>query len=282
MSHSASDYQQLLQQVQFDLTQRAIELPTLPKVANKIIALTSDNDSGVDDIAQAIQLDPAIAGKVVSISNSALYRSQKAHTSVQQAIFRLGLATTRSLVIGVAMAHIFHGGNSQLTVQMHTFWESSVKVAAISQAISEISGNINPDEAMLAGLIHRIGDIGVLYHLSKRKTLCSPGQLAKLIDELRTDVAITIINDWGFGQKMIDVVRNWGKWYQLTQELDLVDIVNIAMIVEKPDSDTSLPNVQSIPAFAKLELDIDAAEAKSYIRDLANSHLESAKELLVS
>ena len=48
-----------------------LELPLLPEVAGKVMAMTSDDNANSSSLAALIQQDQALAGNVLKITNSA-------------------------------------------------------------------------------------------------------------------------------------------------------------------------------------------------------------------
>ena len=52
---------------------KKIEVPMLPEVASRVLALSNDPDSDAAQLANLIQGDQALAGHVMRIANSAAY-----------------------------------------------------------------------------------------------------------------------------------------------------------------------------------------------------------------
>lgn len=67
------------------------ELPSLPAAATRIVALAQDATAGMEDVADAVMMDPALAAKVLRIANSPLYGQRRQSDNLQQAVMLLGL-----------------------------------------------------------------------------------------------------------------------------------------------------------------------------------------------
>ena len=79
---------------------RIEKLPSPPHLYLSLMqALEEDEDSDAADIAKLVAADPAIAAKVLQLSNSAFFNSGRSITDLRGAVTRLGLATLRDLVL---------------------------------------------------------------------------------------------------------------------------------------------------------------------------------------
>lgn len=60
-----------------DLFKKSQQLPTIPKVAQELIATFDQPDVAIDDIAKKISLDQAISAKVLRLANTAQFGSSR-------------------------------------------------------------------------------------------------------------------------------------------------------------------------------------------------------------
>jgi len=79
---------------------RIEKLPSPPHLYLSLMhALEEDENSDASDIAKLVSADPAIAAKVLQLSNSAFFNSGRAISDLRGAVTRLGLSTLRDLVL---------------------------------------------------------------------------------------------------------------------------------------------------------------------------------------
>lgn len=79
---------------------RIEKLPSPPHLYLSLMhALEEDDESSTQDIAKLVAADPAIAAKVLQLSNSAFFNNGRAISDLRGAVTRLGLATLRDLVL---------------------------------------------------------------------------------------------------------------------------------------------------------------------------------------
>jgi HD-like signal output (HDOD) protein len=132
-----------------------LPVPLLPQVASEVLQAASDDGSDAAQLSRLIHKDPALAARILRISNSAAYRPTMPITSLQQAIARLGLTTLRQVALAVSV----QGGVFSLPGfegELRALWRHSLATALYSKEIARLRRG-NGDEAFLCGLLHRIG-----------------------------------------------------------------------------------------------------------------------------
>ena len=135
------------------LEQASQDLPTIPKVATRVIEAIDDPDSSVDDIRTLIEQDPALTARVMKISNSSLYSFATEIRSLDQALALLGSRTVRNLVMAVAMREAY----SEFGELEQLLWAHSSAAGPVCAALARKVGQVDPDEAFTLGLLHDIG-----------------------------------------------------------------------------------------------------------------------------
>ncbi|MBL4680212.1 MAG: HDOD domain-containing protein [Pseudomonadales bacterium] len=147
------------------LERRELELPILPKVAAMVIELTMDENSDAQQLSRLIQGDQALAGHVMRIANSPIYRPVSAFVSLQQAIARLGIVTIGELVLATSLnSDLFAApGNEALLKSM---WHESLLCSAWSREIARMR-KTNVESSFLGGLLCQIGKPVVVQSLAE-------------------------------------------------------------------------------------------------------------------
>lgn len=131
------------------------DLPTIPVVATRVMQMMEDMKTTADDLAKAVASDPAVAARVMKISNSAFYGCQRQIQTLSSAIVVLGFNTLKSLVVAASVKQVYKPFG--LTEQM--LWEHSFGAALAARMIASKTKVVNDEEAFLAGLFHDIGKI---------------------------------------------------------------------------------------------------------------------------
>lgn len=232
-------------------------LPTLPEVALKIREAVESENSSAQQIAETLTQDASLSARLIQVSNSPLYRSRNPIEDLQMAVTRLGIRMVKDLVISLAMKQIFQATSDVLDTHFRKSWTTAVEVAAICRMLATTVPGINPEQALLAGLIHNIGSLPILVMAEDDDDLFNDAEaLTKVIDELTSPVGMLILETWNFGEAMTDVVTFAHDFtYDHEGGANLVDLVQIALLQgghESQEVDWS-----TVPAFAKLGMDTE-------------------------
>ncbi len=247
-----------------DLMSGNLKLPSLPSVAHRIQQAFADESVNAESICTIIQSDPAITAKLIMIANSAFYRGQAQIESLQQAVVRLGLETTRKWVLTYTVKELFQGKTSDMKAQMQKLWKHSQHVASLSRLMANHLKSFDVEQAQLAGLIHDLGEVAILQYAQENEELISNTELLmQAVKKLRPQITGMLLNQWNFGPEFVTVGEECEDWFRNPEDApDLCDLVLIAQyhaLIGTPEM-KQLPPVQSLPAFAKLgmgALDMD-------------------------
>jgi putative nucleotidyltransferase with HDIG domain len=151
-----------------------------------------------------------------------------------------------------------------------------VKVGAQAAMIAKEQPDLDSDVALVAGLVHDIGQIPLLIKACHYPELIANKDfLDRVLMKLHTQLGGSILKLWKFDQHIIkaaaeheDLKRDPGD-----APVDYVDVVQVANILSYEDSDHPLANVDraGIKAFARLkraEGDGSLAEETKKVEDV--------------
>jgi len=249
----------------FDDLREAVEtdkliLPTLPEVALKIRDAVERENSTAQDISDALAQDASLATRLLKVANSPLYRTRNPIEDLQMAVTRLGLRIVRDLVVGLAMKQIFQATSDALDIHSRRIWNKSVDAAAISRMMATLVPGLNPEQALLAGLIHNVGALPVLVLAENDEELFHDEEaLDRVTYELQGDVGELILRHWEFDDHMIEVVKQCHNFhYNNGDQASFVDLVQVALLQGKHIPGEFIPeNLAEVPAFSRLGIDVE-------------------------
>jgi len=247
-----------------DLESGQLQLPTLPEVALRVRDVVDDEDANASQIAEIIAQDAALSARLIQVANSPLYRGRQEIDRLSMVVARLGNKLVRNLVTSQVMKQMFQATNDVVDQHLRAVWEHSVQVAAIARALAGSVPGVMPDQAMLAGLIHDIGTLPILYRAEERDELLeTPGLLDQLIARLHTRIGGAILKHWKFPEALVAVAAEHEN-LERTHEggPDLVDLVQVANLQSHIDTDHPLGQVDwgGVSAFQRLGLEADVHE----------------------
>lgn len=140
------------------------DLPTIPIVATKVMQLIESETATAEELARIVASDPAVAARVIKISNSSFYGCQRQIQTLSSAIVILGFNTLKSLVVAASVKQVYKPFG--LTEKM--LWEHSFAAGLAARIIAGNTRAANEEESFLAGLFHDIGKI-IMNSLDKDK-----------------------------------------------------------------------------------------------------------------
>lgn len=262
-----------------------LAVPSMPEVALRLEQALTQNDVNINTLARIVQTDLAVTGGLMRAANSAMYGGSQPVRNIRDAIFRLGLDTTRKLAMSLAMRKLFNTDSPELKSRMRQLWAHSVEISALSYEIARLCSpfGFDPEEAMLAGLLHDVGTIPILDYLAQHDIRIEGDELGSLICKLKPFVGEIIASNWGLGDEFTTVLKESESWSRDHRpEPDYCDIVIVSQIYalsigEKPDS---VPHIDKIPAFEKLSLGHLDERARLELIESARDEIASVMEIL--
>ena len=247
-----------------DLETGQLQLPTLPEVALRVRDVVDDENANASQIAEIIAQDAALSARLIQVGNSPLYRGRQEIDRLSMVVARLGNKLVRNLVTSQVMKQMFQATNDLVDQRLRAVWEHSVQVAAIARALAGHAPGVLPDQALLAGLIHDIGILPILYRAEERDDLLqTDGLLDQLIVRLHTRIGGAILKHWKFPAALVAVAAEHEDLQRSHPGgADLVDVVQVANLQSHIDTDHRLgyADWSEISAFQRLGLDVDVHE----------------------
>ena len=139
------------------LVEEARGLPALASVITSVMNAVID-DTSSHDIAEIIEKDGSVTARILKVINSAYYGLSGHVSTVSQAVPLLGIQVVKNIVLTFSVLDIFPQGTKD-GYDFQKLWEHGFATAAASRLIAREMRYPDPEEALVAGLLH---DIGVL------------------------------------------------------------------------------------------------------------------------
>jgi HD-like signal output (HDOD) protein len=253
-----------------------LDLPSFPEIAIRVRRVLSDPKSSVEQVVRVVGSEPALAARLLRISNSAsLNRSGRAVTDLRTAINRIGYNMVRSASISFSMAQIRKSNKlAGLEHHLNELWQRSTMVAAFAYVLARNCTKVNPDEAMLTGMMHGIGKLYVLTRVIDHPELfASHTMLNQIISEWHTSIGKAILENWNFSESMAQAVGDQAD-FSRTEEgpPDLTDVVAVAILMATHAADNAGLEAALSDLGAARRLGLDQAKTQAVM-------LESAAEV---
>ncbi|HDS16597.1 MAG TPA: response regulator [Proteobacteria bacterium] len=143
------------------LMQKIEEIPSLPAIVYKIIALVNSDKSNASDFEAILARDQALTARMLRMANSSFYSLSRKVSSISEAVVYLGHNTIRSLVLGVSTSSIFKHSLPVYDYQRDGLWQHANIVASLSKKIAAAAHLTSEgiENCYVSGLMHDIGKL---------------------------------------------------------------------------------------------------------------------------
>lgn len=257
---------QFVQGLARELSDGKVDMPSFPDIAARVRQVLSDEFVSSKQVVRVVGSEPALAGKLLMIANSAAVNAGGPRiTDLKSAITRIGLNMVRSASLAFAMEQIRKSeALVGLRAPMTELWERSVLVAAMSFVVAKRYTQVNPDTALLAGLMHGMGRLYILTRAAKYPGLFSDQPTYnQIVRDWHASIAKAILENWEISDEIVAAVEEFENLDRVhIGATDLTDVLTVANLLasfqEFPES-LEL-NMQGVKACERMKLDRQSAE----------------------
>jgi HD-like signal output (HDOD) protein len=185
---------------------RTVDLPPLPKVATRAMALASDVDAGVHEVAQVVGMDPALAAQVLRISNSVTYLRRQPARTIRDAIVTVGFQALRRVLIAASARSAFR---TDVRVA-ETLWAHAFLTSLAADELAALAHRPRGGPEFLAGLLHDVGRL-VLHVADPTGYACvsTDGDDAherETYGFTHAEIGACVVHEWGVEDEVVDAI----------------------------------------------------------------------------
>jgi HD-like signal output (HDOD) protein len=134
---------------------------SLPVVYHRIQHLIVTPEAKIDDYVEVIEMDPALAARMIRIANSTFFGYGRKAQTVKQAITLIGVMQLHDLLLSSLAIRAFSGIPIDVFNQ-DTFWRSCVFCGITARLLAKQCRMPGSEKLFTSGLLHEIGHI-VMY-----------------------------------------------------------------------------------------------------------------------
>jgi HD-like signal output (HDOD) protein len=131
-------------------------LPAAPRVMAELCELLQDINTDLDQIALSIRADPALAARVIRISNSVVYGGDWQVSSIDEAVNRVGFEEVLRLVGTASVASFVDQSLVMYGLEVEDVRSSLLLHALAAEALARQTA-IDPRTAYTGGLLRALG-----------------------------------------------------------------------------------------------------------------------------
>jgi HD-like signal output (HDOD) protein len=265
-----------VEQLAQDLRDERLELPAFPEAVLRIQRALQSPDTSTDDVVRILSSEPALAARLLRIANSVEFRRMDQDiTDLRKAVSRMGFNMVRSVSVAFAMRALRKKDSYSpaAQAQLEQAWKESIDIAAACFVIAKRFTRVNPDQALLTGLLHVLGRLYIIMR-SKDVEELSETEMRDVVDGWHASIGKAILESWGLPEALQNAVEQQDQFeLELDGAITLTDILLAAKLLTRGEHD-----VQTYPALRRVGL--EASERALKVVEEYAQELQSVRSSL--
>lgn len=153
------------------LVEGMLDLVPLPAAYIRIRELVADPDTSFRDVAEVVNSDPALTGRVLRLANSAYLALATKVDSIEHGVRVLGMSQIHDMALATSAV----GSLSKLRAEVfdiYQFWKLSIYTAVSARRLADHCLLPSPQRLFISGLMHDIGSLIMAHELPEGFTEC--------------------------------------------------------------------------------------------------------------
>jgi HD-like signal output (HDOD) protein len=222
-----------------DLRDERLELPAFPEAVLRIQRALQSPDTSTDDIVRILSSEPALAARLLRMANSAEFRRTENVTDLRKAVSLMGFNMVRSVAVAFAMRQLRRKDTYTPTaqLQLEQAWEDSLNASAMCFVIAKRFTRLNPDQALLTGLLHVLGRLYIIMR-SKDAAELSDAEMRQVIDGWHAAIGKAILESWGLPEALQHAVEHQDELEEAQEgDVSLTDVLIAAKVLARGETD---------------------------------------------
>ncbi|MBP8307875.1 MAG: HDOD domain-containing protein [Burkholderiaceae bacterium] len=198
--------------------QGASDFPALSQAIQEVSCLTASDRENIGRLSGAVMQDFALSQRLLRLANSSAYRpaGQEPVSTVTRALMVLGLDTVRTIAVSLLLFENLRSVSRAVPLR-DEFVRATVACSIARSVLTP--GTRVCEEAGLAAMFHRLGQVMVLHHLpqpaAELQALATPNQThlqadrhaRRVLGVSYEDLGHAVAQSWGFPDVLLQGLR---------------------------------------------------------------------------
>jgi HD-like signal output (HDOD) protein len=199
------------------ILQTAKDLPPMPQTTLKAHEIIKDPNASFEDLAGVLEMDQAIATRVLRMANSPFYGMSGKVSSIKHASTILGLKVLEELIVMAWSTKALADRMEGYGLDTGDLWQHSLGVAFGSKIIATLKNPSMANDAFSAGLIHDVGKLVLDPYVLERRdafaAFLADGKESFLSAEKgilgfdHGEIAAELCTNWNVPQNLATAIR---------------------------------------------------------------------------
>lgn len=223
-----------------DLKDERLELPSFPEAVLRVQRALQSPETTTEEIVRILSSEPALAARLLRIANSAEFRRMEGEiTDLRKAVSRMGFNMVRSVSVAFAMRQLRRKDTYSAAVQaeLEAVWKESIEIAAASFVIAKKATRVNPEQALLTGLLHVLGRLYIVMRAQDMPEL-SEADMTSVVGSWHAAIGKAILESWGLPESLQHAVEHQDEFEtEFDGDVGLTDILIAAKLLSQGKND---------------------------------------------
>jgi HD-like signal output (HDOD) protein len=220
-----------------ELSQGAVDIPGFPSIVARVRQVLADESASAEKVARVVGADPVLAARLLNLANSvALLGTARPATDLRTAIGRVGLNAVRSTTHAHAVRILMQSEALRgLEKPLEVLAQQTGQVASLCHVVAQKYTRVQPDVAMLAGLLHSCGRLYLLARAGSHRALFADANAFRTVErDWHLSVAVALLENWNVPD---EIVHSISESEDLAREPrgapNLTDVLMLALVIAR-------------------------------------------------
>lgn len=191
------------------------------QLIRKVIALTHKSECTNEQLQRLIAADPGLTARILKTANSAFYGVSRQVRTLSTAITLIGHAKLRHMLQRLLVADLFRWFSHRQAAPEHLV-RVSLAAGAAAHRIADDAVIGDPEEHMIAGLLHNAGEMFLWRDFSEdyekaqslARMMSMPEALEAIFSVTSAVAGKWLLQAWGFPALFVTAVEHWPNPFQ--------------------------------------------------------------------
>ncbi len=249
-----------VQRIAAEVSAGRVELPSFPDIALRVRNALQNEDIDHNRLAQVVGSDAGLAAKILSLANSTAFSTGQSNIDrLEVAVSRIGHDNVRSSAISYAIEQLRQSPETRhIREEIKTLWKQSTMVAALCHVLARHTRAADPDVAMLAGLMHNIGELYLLVRADRDSELLEDPELRHtLVKQWNPGIGRAIAENWELPELVCEAISEQDAVDRDSgHRPDLIDVLIVAVAASSAfrEGETESEELQKLKPLSSLQL----------------------------
>jgi HD-like signal output (HDOD) protein len=241
-----------------------VDIPGFPSIVARVRHVLADETASAEKVARVVGADPVLAARLLKLANSAaLLGSARPATELRTAVSRVGLNAVRSTTHAHAIRILSQCEALRgLEKLLDVLARQTGQVASLCHVIAHKYTRVQPDVAMLAGLLQSSGRLYLLARAGNHRGLFADADAYRNVErDWHLSVAVALLENWTVPDEIVHAIAESEDVEREPRgAASLTDVVMLAVVISRHCGEPAVleAKLREVKVLARFGLDAKA------------------------